>query len=39
MFGDIERRRSAYLFLVEVLAHHSALSSAALAEGSTTQHY
>jgi len=29
-----ERRRSAYLFLVEVPAHHSAPSSAALAEGS-----
>ena len=30
-----ERRRSAHLFLVEVPAHHSAPSSAALAEGST----
>jgi len=29
-----ERRRSAHLFLVEVPAHHSAPSSAALAEGS-----
>jgi len=28
-----ERRRSAYLFLVKVPAHHSAPSSAALAEG------
>jgi len=29
-----ERRRSAHLFLVEIPAHHSAPSSAALAEGS-----
>ena len=28
-----ERRRSAYLFLVKVPAHHSAPSSAGLAEG------
>ena len=30
-----ERRRSAHLFLVKVPAHHSASSSAALAEGFT----
>jgi len=29
-----ERRRSAHFFLVEIPAHHSASSSAALAEGS-----
>jgi len=29
-----ERRRSAYIFLVKIPAHHSAPSSAALAEGS-----
>ena len=32
--GSDERRRSAHLLLVEVPAHHSAPSSAALAEGS-----